>query len=73
MTDQQSRWESFILKVQDVTSNRLGKSRHGLVAVSVRLIVNHDGEPVVWLDPDCWRIEPSTDVAKALLGYLVDK
>ena len=65
-------WSAFICKMQKVARATLGKSRHGLGVLSVSMIVNRDGEPVVWLDPDCRRIEPSANVAKVLLKSIVD-
>ena len=67
-----SKWDSFICKLQSVAKARLGKSRHGMVVISVSVIVNHDGDPVLWLEPDCKRIEPSAGIARALLECLVD-
>lgn len=67
-----SKWESFICKVQKVARAKLGKSRHGIAAITVKMIVDRDGEPIVWLEPDCWRIEPSADVAKVLLEHMIE-
>ena len=67
-----SKWDSFICKVQKVSRAKLGKSRHGIAAITVKMIVDRDGEPIVWLEPDCWRIEPSADVAKVLLEHMID-
>lgn len=52
-------WSSFYKRLSSLAQNTLANSRDGYVVIAVTMLVNANGEPIVWLEPDVRRIEPA--------------
>lgn len=61
-------WYNVIRRLQSVSKTG------GLAIVSIIVLVDQDGEPKLWLEPQCRKIEPkkSTDDILQLLAASLD-
>lgn len=56
-------------KINDNASGILRNNKGGLAVVTIQMLVGHSGDPIVWLDPECRRIEPSKTGLRAVIAY----
>ena len=55
MKDIHPAWLNVIRRIQSI-----GRSRHvvGCAIVSINVVINESGEPLIWSEPKCTLIEP---------------
>ena len=64
-------WQGFIAKVRELARNTLFNNKRGVALMSFYMLVDRDGEPLLWINTACHRIEPSKnakDVLRRVLG-----
>lgn len=60
-------WESFIKRLKSSAEQTLCNNKGGCAIVTAYVIVNHHGQPVLWLEPSCKRLEPSSSAFKTVI------
>jgi len=59
-----SRWEQFALRLRSEAERTLANNKKsGVAIITVHVLMNADGDPLVWVVPVAKRIEPSKDAA----------
>lgn len=61
-----TRWLCVARRMQSVARTR------GHAIVCIKVIVDHEGEPVVWAEPEVTRVEPSEQSLRGLLTALTE-
>lgn len=65
-----SRWDSLVKRLRSEGRQTLKNNRNdGCAIISVHILVDGDGEPLLWVVHDGKRIEPSRD-ALAVIASL---
>lgn len=57
------KWYNVIRRIQSI-----GRSKHviGCAIVSINVVINESGNPIIWSEPKCTLIEPKRDNAELL-------
>jgi hypothetical protein len=58
-------WLNIIRRLQSV-----GRKRTGYAVVTIQVIVDANGTPVLWLEPDVKGVEPGSRVMDALMKVM---
>lgn len=61
-----ARWLCVARRLQSVARTR------GHAIVCIKVVVDHEGEPVVWCEPEVTRVEPSEQSIRGLLVALAE-
>jgi len=54
-----SQWGKLRARIQQAAACKLRNNGDGLAIVTVKIIMDAEGEPVNWIEPYAERIEPS--------------
>jgi len=54
-----SQWGKLRARIQQAAACKLRNNGDGLAVVTVKVVMNADGEPLLWLDPYAERVEPT--------------
>lgn len=68
-----SKWPHLIARVRDLARQKLRNNTDGIAVVWIGMAVSNRGDPIVWVEPELRRIEPSKDAAQIIIKYLSDK
>lgn len=55
-------WKGFISRLSGDAQEKLRNNSDGVCATTVHVLLNSDGEPILWTEPVTRRIEPSRAV-----------
>jgi len=59
-----SKWEQFALRLKNEATSVLANNKQsGVAIITAHVVMDANGEPLVWLVPAAKRIEPSKDAA----------
>lgn len=53
----------LISRICQAARDKLRNSNDGLAVVTVKVLVNKDGQPVLWAEPNCVKLEPAIKAA----------
>lgn len=66
-----SHWDSFVARLQDEARRTLRNNRtDGVCIITTHVVVDQDGNPIVWTVPNSVRIEPTRVARDVLLSLL---
>lgn len=54
-----SQWGKLRARIQQAAECKLRNNGDGLAVVTIKVVMNAGGEPVLWLEPYAERVEPS--------------
>lgn len=52
-------WYSFAMRLSTASSNALKSNHEGVARIVVELYVDANGDPIMWMEPEVKRVEPS--------------
>jgi len=67
------RWPALIERIRGIARSELYNNTDGVAVVCVDIVVNNLGDPLIWLKPNCRRVEPSADAARVLLHHFTER
>ena len=68
-----SKWPNLIARVRELARKKLRNNTDGIAVVWIGMAVDNRGNPIVWVEPELRRIEPSKDAAQIIIKYLSDR
>ena len=54
-----SQWGKLKARIQQAAECKLRNNSDGLAVVTIKVVMNAAGEPILWLDPYAERVEPT--------------
>lgn len=61
------RWENLVLRLKNEAQKVLANNKQrGVAIVTAHILLDADGNPLVWVVPDGKRIEPTRDAADVI-------
>lgn len=70
-TDRDKRWEAVLSRIKQESRETLeNNKRDGVCIVTMHIVVDADGNPIVWTVPNSVRIEPTRSAKEILLSLL---
>jgi len=63
------RWDTLVARLKSEAYRLLNRSGDGIVIVTARILVNSDGEPLMWV-VDGKVVEPSKDAKRIAINLL---
>lgn len=67
-----SVWDAVISRIRDESRTSLKNNRDGVCVITMHVVTDRDGNPIVWAIPRSMRIEP-TKSAKDLILLLTEE
>ena len=65
------RWDQLEKRVRGEAKEVLRNNvNDGIAFVTVHILLQHDGEPILWLVPSGKRVEPSADASNILTALI---
>ena len=65
-----NQWESLIARIRKEATDILGNSKDGAAIVTVHILMDNEGEPLVWVLPKGFLVEPRKSSLELLTKYL---
>lgn len=53
----------LVARICQAAKSSLRNTDDGLTVVTIKVLMNQDGHPVMWTEPTCTRLEPATKAA----------
>lgn len=67
-----TRWDSLVNRLKQESASTLKNNRSdGIAIMTVHIVANADGEPLLWVVAPSRRVEPSGDAAKIIRQLVI--
>lgn len=74
MITDDKRWAAVMSRIRQESKNTLANNRKdGVCIVTMHIVVDADGNPIVWTVPNSVRIEPTRSAKEILLSLLTSQ
>lgn len=70
---QPSLWLALEARVRDLVRDKLKGSRHGVAIVRIDALMNSQGDPIFWREPEAFRVEPTSNAMEIILKLICDR
>lgn len=71
LNDREKRWASVVSRIKQESGKTLENNRRdGVCIVTMHIVVDAEGNPIVWTVPNSVRIEPTRSAKDILLTLL---
>lgn len=74
LDEKERRWASVMSRIKQESRKTLENNRRdGVCIVTIHIVVDADGNPIVWTVPNSVRIEPTSSAKEILLNLLASE
>lgn len=66
-------WDQFAQRCTQAAKKRLRNNKDGACIIVCTIVCDASGNPILWLEPEVSRVEPSSTASQALAGLLAQR